>query len=67
MLIKSPGLSTHQTKNKPLLILFFLSKNITPFGDGAVDLNHKMYLIALFRLINNNWEFDRTEIDLDNL
>jgi hypothetical protein len=39
--------------------------NLTPFGKEAADPAHKRYLIGFFRLDNNNWKFQRIEVDVD--
>ena len=42
-------------------------RNLTPFGKDAADPNHKMFLIGFFKLVNNIWQFDRIELDIDKL
>lgn len=44
------------------------ARHFTPFGEKVVDPNHKIPLIALFRLDeNNDWKFQRVEINVDEV
>lgn len=42
-------------------------RNITPFGENAADPNHKIHLIAFFQFDDNNWNFQRIEVNVDEL
>lgn len=53
---------------KEAAALFDLAiRNLTPFGELAADPNHKMALIAFFQHRDNEWKFQRIEINIDAL
>lgn len=53
---------------KEAAALFDLAiRNLTPFGELAADPNHKMALIAFFQHRDNEWIFQRIEINIDEL